>query len=193
MKHYVEYGKASSRLCVFTLLFMPLAAHATVQDDIGYTALSNLLGTSTPDGSGVQVTQVEAPVGSGSWSPDISNAQFTGKTITDLSVPTSPSSSGHATGVATRFYGNSTSIASGITSIDVFNANGWLFGEFLNVGTNAKPLSSSSRIANHSYIGQFGDSSVTSDALRRMDWLVERDEYIQVVGTNNSGTNQPIQ
>lgn len=172
---------------------------ATFQDDIGYTELQTLLGGSAPDGDGVRVTQVEATNGNDDWMVNTSNtAEFSGKVIIDQSPPYSASSSGHATMVAKNFYGNSTSIASGITSVDVYNANTWFFNDYLNLQA-AAPLASSSRIANHSWVGgqfedNFGDPlpDITSEVLRRVDWVVETDEFIQVVGTNNGSTVKPL-
>lgn len=150
--------------------------------DIGYTALQQELGANLPTGAGVKVTQIEASLGK----PDPSNAAFTGKTFT-LKSP-SLSIAGHATDVGQLFYGQSSSIAPGITSIDCYDASNWK-SSFLGWGTNA-PLISSSRVANHSYIStSTGTGNIPY--LARLDWVVNRDEYIQVVAMNNGGSNVP--
>ncbi|HYQ71822.1 MAG TPA: hypothetical protein VET88_07830, partial [Gammaproteobacteria bacterium] len=60
-------------------------------------------------------------------------------------------------------------------------------------GGNAAPQVSSSRIANHSWIGDAQGAAGNSDILRRVDWLVETDEFIQCVGIKNSSTlNSPL-
>jgi len=47
-------------------------------------------------------------------------------------------------------------------------------------------------VANHSGIGNSDDTAIDSDILRRVDYAVDRDEFIQVVDTGNGdGTNQP--
>jgi hypothetical protein len=150
--------------------------------DTGYTALQNELGAALLTGAGVKVTQVEAASGE----PDPSNTQFAGKTFT---YKNSLSVSSHATAVGQYFYGNTTSIAPGITSIDCYDSVNWRT-VFLGSSTSA-PLISSSRVANHSYINT-STSSSNVPYLARLDWLVNRDEYIQVVAMNNGGSNVPL-
>jgi hypothetical protein len=53
-------------------------------------------------------------------------------------------------------------------------------------------LVSSSRIANHSWVGDAGVSA-NSDLLRRTDWVVATDEFVQCVGLiNNASSNLPF-
>lgn len=59
------------------------------------------------------------------------------------------------------------------------------------------PLASASRIANHSWVGDYdepaiGDPDLNIDALQRVDWLIERDEFIQVVGNTNGNPLKPL-
>jgi len=177
------------------LLCISVSIHAGYKDDIGYTQLMSEQGVNTPDGSGVPVTQAEASTaGSGNpavYLPDGSHSEFSSTTITDKSgAPTSTFSS-HATGVGKTFYGDASSIASGISLVDAFLADDWLQGGFLRSG-GMKPLVSSSRIANHSWVADFGTAK-NSEVLRRTDWVVETDEFIQCVGIiNNASANQPI-
>jgi hypothetical protein len=163
----------------------------TYKDLIGYTGLAAELGSATPTGAGVMVTQAEATSpGSNDYFPDINNSEFSGKTITPKTIPYSIS--GHATGVGQYFYGNSTSIAPGITQIDVYDANDWLGSGFLVTSTGFLPLASSSRVANHSWVGDYSDPTINSEVLRRLDWVIDRDEYIQVVAMDNGSTNYPL-
>ncbi|MBL8202381.1 MAG: thrombospondin type 3 repeat-containing protein [Chromatiales bacterium] len=182
---------------------LPLAAVAAdYRDDIGHVALATELGSSTPLGTGVPATQVEGSVQVGAdyaWMPATAgNAEFTGKTVVDRSGGTPGLYSGHATGVATLFYGNNSSTASGITSIGVYDANNWLGSGFLRVpgsGNGAQPLSSDSRVANHSWVGSTtnltASPAYTYDPaiLRRLDWVIARDDFTTVVGVSNSGAN----
>ena len=163
------------------------AATADYKDDIGYTALANELGAGLPTGAGVKVTQVEAASGK----PDPSLGEFAGKTFTAKSP--SLVISGHATSVGQNFYGNSSSIAPGITSIDCYDASSWSGTGFLGSGTSA-PLISSSRVANHSWVGSGLFPQYAISTLARLDWVVDRDEYINVVGMNNggAGANMPL-
>ena len=140
------------------VLLWGAAAAADYQDDIGYTQLKSALGSNTPTGAGVVVSQVEAgsvsdgvnyylPFLPGSIDPEI-----TGKTIHETLTPAGVS--GHATTVGTYFYGNITSIAPGINSIYGYDADNWLGSGFLNTG-GGEPLISSARVANHSWIGEY--------------------------------------
>ena len=54
------------------------------------------------------------------------------------------------------------------------------------------PLISSSRVANNSWVGDVGTTTGDISILARLDWVVNRDEYIQVVAMNNGGTNEPL-
>jgi hypothetical protein len=163
--------------------FWCASATADYKDDIGYTALQNELGASLPTGAGVKVTQVEGSYGK----PDPSNGEFAGKTFTDKSPD---QITGHATTVGTVFYGNSSSIAPGITSIDCYDAGYWTGTSFLLYGTYT-PLISSSRVANHSYVGGM-DPASTVQVLARLDWVIDRDDYINVVGMNNGGAGNNV-
>lgn len=170
---------------------MALADH---RSDIGYTALQQELGASTPDGTGVIVSQVEGSQtvnGQQAWMPNILDAQFTGKTIVNASNAPAGLYSYHATGVGGDFYGNTISFAPAIADISAFSAGDWVAGGFLqtvNGSGGSRPNISTSRIANHSWVGSAGTGDTY--VLRRVDWLVETDEYIQVAGLNNgNGVN----
>ena len=181
-------------LCL--LLFGYSASHADYKSDIGYTRLLAEIGGSLPTGVSVEVTQAEADTNTDpaiySYLPDLANSQFTGKTITDKTLLSGPYS-GHATAVGKNFYGNTSSMAPGIGTIDAYLADDWLDTGFLRVTSNFRPLSSPSRIANHSWIGSYNDTVANSVLLRRIDWVVDIDEFIQVVGQkNNASTNSPL-
>jgi len=165
-------------------------AYAGYKDDIKFTQLEEKL-AALPDGNGIKVTQIEA--GEDAWMPDPSSEQFTGKEIIDKSGITLGEYSGHATSVGGIFYGNTSSMTPGINSIDSFSAIHWLQSGFLKTGySTQKPLITSSRVANHSWIGSFAGDTYNSDALRRLDWVIDRDEYIQVAALSNGSENQPL-
>ncbi|MBI1367308.1 MAG: hypothetical protein GC162_01500 [Planctomycetes bacterium] len=163
-------------------------------DFTGFTDLKALLGPATPNGAGVKVAQVEAPVSSGAYAPyDPASvpAAFTGKTLTLKDGSAGVSS--HAANVASIFYGNGSAVASGITLIDAFNANNWLDASFLRTSFGLKPLTTDARIANHSWVGGSGASADTLAAvLSRVDWIVQVDDYIQVAGMNNGGAQADL-
>jgi hypothetical protein len=181
--------------CLCQLSFTAVA-QADYRDDIGYSALLSELGAGLPNGAGVKISHVEAASDNPPtvYLPDPTNAQFSGKIITDKSGLSSGVYSGHATGVGMLFYGNSSSMTPGINAIDAYLADNWIGAGYLRgLGDTRKPLISSSRVTNHSWIGSTGSSATDSDLLRRVDWVVARDEFIQVVGANNGvGTNSPL-
>jgi len=182
---------------VLPFILLTVQAQADYRDDIGYNQLLSELSINTPDGTGIKVTQVEAAVGAtdfntGSWMPNTASPQFTGKTITDQSVPSSSGISSHATGVGQLFYGNVGSMASGIFDVDIYSASNWLQSGFLSAGSTLVPSVSGSRIANHSWVGELVNTHDVLDILRRIDWLVEEDEFIQVVGVNNGSVQKPL-
>ena len=176
------------------VLFWGAAAAADYKADIGYTQLQTELGSNTPTGNGVLVTQVEADTGENpnyyTYLPDNLFSEFTGKSFSfhivykDSNYLTYGISS-HATQVGQNFYGNTSSIAPGITSITNYLADHWLGSGFLNTGDAAPPSTTSDRVANHSWVGAATEATVNVEILKRLDWVIDRDEYIQVVAMNN--------
>ncbi len=152
--------------------------------DIWFTLLSSELGDALPRGSGVHVSQVESPNSSGHYTPSPSDPQFTGKTFFPKSGITGGNSS-HARGVGRRFYGNSSSIARDISTIDNWEANHWATDGFLNTSSTLEPGVEIRAVQNHSWIGTFGDSVADTDAIRRFDYTINRDNYVAVAGMNN--------
>jgi hypothetical protein len=173
-------------LIVVFILFFPSVIHAAYLDDIGFRALESELGQNIPDGSGLLDTHVEASVdvdGTFVWMPDPNHADFSGKTINDRSGSPLVYSS-HATNVGRRFYGSSLSLTPGTSTIDSWSANHWLGSGFLRAGLFAQPDLSASRVANHSWVGNGSSSDVI---LRRTDWVIDTDEFTQVVAMCLSG------
>jgi len=183
--------KVSIQNYLFTvfLIFSSAIHAADFKHDIGHTRLATELGANLPVGNSVRVSQTEADVDGVAGSPyvyfpDTTDTRFTGKTIINVSN-LNDAPSGHATGVGGVFYGTG-SIANGITNIDVYEVNSWLQSDYLKFGSTTKPVSTANRIGNHSWIGNTGNLSYDSDILRRLDWVVETDEFLQFVGTRNS-------
>lgn len=180
---------------------MSSAVHAQdYRSDIGYGDLVERLGSSVPTGAGVTVMQIEAPTGpdSGSlpiWSPvtGSSSSLFSGVTfdfVTDTSGRSSNTSS-HAISIGQLFYGNN-ALASGIGSVQLGSTVDWLTTDFLGLGTPAAPSITNARVINHSWVGALNGDAVNAEALRRTDWLVQRDNVINVAAVNNGAANRPL-
>ncbi len=150
---------------------------------IGDTELAAELGASVPTGSGITASQVEGLSG-GHYTPDTARAEFAGKTFTFVSGNTGGSSS-HATTVGRCFYSNTSSIASGVADIDNWEANDWIGAGFLQTGSTLEPAVETRDVQNHSWIGSLGSNPLDTDALRRFDYAINRDDYVAVVGLNN--------
>jgi len=185
--------RAAGSIIALSLL-IALPAQADYKDDVGYTMLESELGVGIPDGTGVPVSEVEAAVLVGddsAWMPNAGDPEFNDATITDISGAIPGIFSGHATSVGKRFFGNTTSTSPGITGIAAYLADHWIDDGFLRINTGGgpvyQPLSSASRIANHSWIGNAG--IYNEDSLARLDWVIETDEMVQVVGFTGSTSN----
>ena len=171
------FTRATIASVSFTLLIT--AAFADYKDTIRHTELLtqlNLRGISVPTGTGVSVTQVEAQEATNAYMPNTADSQFAGKTITDQTG--GGANSGHATTVGKNLYGNTTSIAPSITSIDVYYANDWINSGWYT-GT---PPTENNPLQNHSWVTWFQDNN----APRRMDYAVNRDGFLPIAGINNS-------
>lgn len=162
------------------------AVAAGYLDDVGFTLLKQQLGAATPDGSGVPVAHIESRIDTNNpdafpnFLPDPSDAEFAGKDFVEVS-PNGEISS-HATLVGRRYYGNSSSMASGITDVGLYWTDDWLASGFLNSGNTAGPLRTSFRVSNHSWVGS---GSSTLDVLRRVDYVVETYDHLEVAAVNN--------
>ncbi|MCW8831249.1 MAG: hypothetical protein OQK32_06995 [Gammaproteobacteria bacterium] len=176
-------------------VFFTAKAQAAFLDDIGFTDLKLKLGTGLPDGSSVAVTQTEAPddATTPSWVPDITSGQFASKVFYDR-TPGSDGISSHATSVAMRFYGSTVSVVSAVGIIDLYEAGNWVGSGFLNAGAPG-PIDNSieisaTRLANLSWEANW--TTWNPEVLRRIDFLAEVDDYIQVVGVGTNTITSPV-
>lgn len=173
--------------------------NADYKDDIGYTQLAAELGSGMPDGNIGIITQAEAPYSYVDhdnnqttaelpvYLPNRNSAFFSNDSISDMSGYESGTFSSHATSVGDILYGSS-SIASGANIVHAYWSDHWLQPGFLNLGSSSKPLSSSSRLGNHSWTGNTSDPAIAPELLKRLDWVIATDEFLQIVGVKNSIT-----
>jgi len=177
-------------VCACTLLAVvgqfPALCSATIFDDIGYTSLKTELGASMPTGAGIGVSQVE--VGMNAYVPDTAlTSEFGGKTFALKSGASIPSS--HATTVAADFYGNQSGIASGITSVNLWYSDHWLSNGLLRAGTTGTPLAETKKVINASFVySTTGYTATDIDALRRLDYVINKNKVVAVVAANNGST-----
>jgi hypothetical protein len=154
--------------------------------DVRYTDLLARLGAAAPTGAGIGVGQIEANEGS-NYTPDQTLADFSGTAF--VVNGSSPAASWHATEVGKAFYGNTLSIAPGITNVWCWSASPYVTTAYLKVGSGGTVAPSTPptglRVFNHSWIGSFGSFSNDNDALRRLDFAINRDQLTVVAGVNN--------
>ncbi|MSR28288.1 MAG: hypothetical protein EXS03_01775 [Phycisphaerales bacterium] len=170
-----------------------------VADEIGYDALvARLGGTGVPTGAGIRIGQVEASTNAANpayYGPDQVNAEFVGKTFSAQSG--APQVSSHATFVAQQLYGNTTSVARGVTLIYLWEASSFINSNLrYGAGSTVAPLtppSTALKIYNNSWIGGTSGgptpNAVDLEILRRADFAMNRDDTIYTVGCNNGATS----
>ena len=170
---------------------------AAYLDDVGFTDLKLLHGAGLANGATVAPTLVEANVDVeymdaivDAWWPNRLHSELLD--VTFVPLPPTEVYSDHATGSARRIAGTTSSMTPGVETVAIYEADNWL-SNFLRVDTaGSAPLASVSRIANHSWVGDYDDTAENVDALQRLDWLINRDEFIQVVGNSNNATLKPL-
>lgn len=176
-------GPLPTLVLVTFALVAPLPADW--RDDIGFTRLQLLAGSGLPAAPAQGFTQVEALESAANYSPNTANANFTGKSFTLKSVASGVSN--HATTVANNFYGNTTSLFAGNIPIDLFNANTYITADFLKTGTSSEPAVETHAVQNHSWVTTSTYSSA-AEASQRLDYAINRDGFVCVVGENNGNS-----
>lgn len=165
------------------ILLVPTGAMAAWQDEIGFTRLKLIAGAELPTAPANGFSQIEALEGGSNYAPDTASSLFSGKTFALESGASGASS--HATHVATNFYGT-TSQQPGATSVDLYDAGSWLTSDFLNLNSNSLPLTEALDVQNHSWAGSFGSASLDIEAGKRLDFAINRDGFVCVVGLENT-------
>jgi hypothetical protein len=83
------------------------------------------------------------------------------------------------------FYGNGT-MASGVTRVDSWYSNDWLWTGFLGTGTTLPPTTNIPKVSNHSYVGSAG--TAYDSYLLRVDYLVDKGGQVVVAAAGGSGS-----
>jgi len=174
---------------------LPSAAQAqtTFRSASGYSALVTELGApNVPTGAGILVGQVES---SGAYVPSPGGAEFTNpnKNLMPQNAASGGNNS-HANNVGWRFYGNTVSVAPGVTDVQNWRAiinigagnNDWA-NNFLHVMDSGDvPESSGVKVWSHAWIGQANNTTIDTDFLARIDYSVNTNNAIHVVGIPNT-------
>ncbi len=171
------------------------ALQADWKDEIGFTRLKALAAADLPTASGTGLAQVEGLESGANYAPNTSSTAFSGKAFTLKSNPSGTSN--HANKVATNYYSTS-SMLPGSTNVDLYSANGWLGSGFLNQGSGITPLTEFRNVQNHSWISIPNENadppvlplpeSQVADINRRLDYAIDRDGFVCVVGMNNGAS-----
>jgi hypothetical protein len=154
------------------------------REDIGHSRLQLLAGPELPPAVTHGLAQVEALEAGLNYAPDTANSNFSGKTFVLKSG--SSAASNHATFVARNFYGNTTSLLPAATHVDLHSADDWLLFGFLKTGFSIPPEIEARAVQNHSWIAT--SSATAAEAGQRLDFAINRDGFVSVVGVNNGNS-----
>lgn len=171
---------------LFLIGATPLAADW--RDEIGFTRLKLLAGAELPTAPSQGFTQVEALDEFGNF--ESNTTLFPGKTFSHLSGASGISN--HAQHVATNFYGNTSSLITGNCPVGLYNVNSWVNSGFLKTSSFSSPATESHAVQNHSWVGTLSASFTAATAAeinRRLDFAINRDGFVCVVGSDNSGSS----
>ena len=180
-----------SALVVFALMTSRQVFAQAYKEDVGYNRLRNEVGAGLANGAGITAIYAEANVGgvgTNTYYPNTADAEFQGKTFVDASGVSPRNESSHATTVGQLFFGNSSSMSSGVSNIQVYFADDFVFNrqKSLQAGVNPMPIPSLS-VMNHSYIASGFTPDRALDANARLDYTVARDRFTSVVALGNGG------
>jgi len=162
-----------------SLIYCTQLSFSAYKDDVRYTELVtelNLRSIAIPTGSGVNVTQVEAPEATDEYLPDAAHSEFTNVIIVDESG--TGLTSDHATTVGLNLYGSSTSISPGINSVSTYEANAFMASGW----SSGTPPTESNPLQNHSWVVWYEADRTTL----RMDYAANRDGFLPIAGLYNS-------
>ncbi len=110
--------------CFLIVVLATLDLHGIHREPVGWNRLAAEFGDDLPIGRNIGVSMIESPPFVSNYQPNATNPEFNGKTFEMKSGESAVSE--HATVVEQLFFDNTMSIAPGIDTIDVYNANSWV-------------------------------------------------------------------
>ena len=159
-----------------------LTANADWRDDTGFTRLQQTFTSGVPTAVVAGVSQIEALESGANYAPSAPNKSPTLKSGAS-------GVSGHASTVASYYYGEASSLIPATTIIDAYKADTWLNADFLNYGSASAPKTETRRVQNHSWISATGlTESQVVQLDQRLDYAINRDGFIAVAGANNGAS-----
>ena len=151
---------------------------ASKRQSAGFGRLDLRLGVRSPTGSGIVAGHVEGVVGD--YMPRRKGRYFAGVTMYGRSGTSKINS--HTEATARIIYGHK-GLAPGIDKVHLFSISDFLGPKLLGVGSAQPPRTSDIDLFNHSWISR--DRLNTADVLRRIDYVVDTQDAIMVVGVDN--------
>jgi hypothetical protein len=128
----------------------------------------------------MKVGQVEAR-SEGGIHPDYERNEFSGKRF----IPPTGPISGHSTMVGREFYGSEDGIAPSTLTIQLWDTNSFL-NDVLHVNQRTRqPERVKLSVVNHSWIAGFAHEPHNVDAIRRLDFVAERDDVVFIAAVDN--------
>lgn len=184
--------------CAIAMLAGICPARADWRANAQWPELSAELGAAMPNGANIIVMMSEAQDGGGNYLPQTTAVtpfsgagQFAGKTLHAESGI--GSASGHAEPVASTFFGNFSSVASGVTEAHVHLADDF----FSDLESNSAPPVYAGKVQNHSWVHNVSSNTILDPAadnriLRKLDMIADRDGVTICVPLNNGTGAVPI-
>jgi len=190
MSRFLKFHRLQIAVCTLLLVAKPVLGQA-YKEDVGYNKLKNEVGAGLANGAGVNVAIAEANVGvagTNTYFLTTTDPEFGGKTFIDVSATSPRNDSGHATGVGQLFFGNTSSMSPGVSNIQVYFADDFVFNKQRNLQNGVNPLAISPfSVMNHSYIATDFTVPRALDSNARLDYTVARDKFTSVVALGNGG------
>nr|MDP0503548.1 Calx-beta domain-containing protein [Verrucomicrobiota bacterium JB025] len=172
------------RLSLVAIFIGTLPSHADWREEIGFTRLASFAASELPTATTAGLAQIEA-LEDDNYAPDTTLSQFADQTISLQSGSSGTSS--HASHVGRNFYGSDSQLA-GAAQVDVYYASDWISTDFLNLGTTSLPLTETRAVQNHSWIGTDNSTADAEEINQRLDYAINRDGFVCLVGMNNGSS-----